>query len=106
MHEVSVGVTLLSISVVLIVAKLSTFIERYGQPPVLGELLAGVVLGNMHLLGIHIFEPIRENGIIQFLAELGVVILLFQVGLVLGTGLTPVAIDPRRPPRTDMVLWS
>ncbi|NNJ13261.1 cation:proton antiporter [Chloroflexales bacterium ZM16-3] len=81
MHEVSVGVTLLSIAVVLIVAKLSTFIERYGQPPVLGELLAGVLLGNMYLFGIHIFEPIRENTIIQFLAELGVVILLFQVGL-------------------------
>lgn len=81
MHEVSVGTTLLAIAVVLIVAKLATFIERWGQPPVLGELIAGVILGNLYLLGVNVFEPIKENTIIQFLAELGVVILLFQVGL-------------------------
>ncbi|WP_129628959.1 cation:proton antiporter [Candidatus Oscillochloris fontis] len=80
-HEVSVGVTLLLIAVVLVVAKLSAFLERFGQPPVLGELLAGVLLGNLYLVGITFFEPIKENAIIQFMAELGVVILLFQVGL-------------------------
>ncbi|NTV63586.1 MAG: cation:proton antiporter [Oscillochloris sp.] len=81
MHEVSVGVTLLLIAVVLIVAKLSTFLERFGQPPVLGELLVGVILGNLYLLGFSFFDLIKENTIIQFMAELGVVILLFQVGL-------------------------
>jgi Kef-type K+ transport system membrane component KefB len=81
MHEVSVGITLLSIAIVLLAAKLSTFVERFGQPPVLGELLAGVLLGNLHLLRVEIFEPIKANTIIQFLSQLGVVILLFQVGL-------------------------
>ncbi len=81
MHEASVGITLLSIAVVLLVAKLATFIERFGQPPVLGELLAGVLLGNLHLLGFSLFDQIKGNEIIQFLSELGVVILLFQVGL-------------------------
>ncbi|EFO81869.1 Sodium/hydrogen exchanger [Oscillochloris trichoides DG-6] len=80
-HEVSVGVTLFLIAIVLVVAKLSAFLERFGQPPVLGELLAGVLLGNLYLAGITFFEPIKENQIIQFMSELGVVILLFQVGL-------------------------
>lgn len=51
---------------------------RLRQPPVLGELLAGVVLGNLPL-------PIlleNANGpAISFAAELGVMLLLFQVGL-------------------------
>jgi Kef-type K+ transport system membrane component KefB len=56
-------------------------LERYGQPSVLGELLVGVVLGNLTLVGFQYFEPIEKDVIIRFLAELGVVILLFQVGL-------------------------
>jgi Kef-type K+ transport system membrane component KefB len=39
------------------------------------------VLGNLVLLGIHAFEPIKHDEIITFLAELGVVVLLFQIGL-------------------------
>ncbi len=73
--------TFLWIAVILIIAKVSSFIERIGQPPVLGELLAGVLIGNLALLGINIFEPIKDDSIIAFLAELGVVILLFQIGL-------------------------
>ena len=73
--------TFLWIAVILIIAKTSSFIERIGQPPVLGELIAGVVVGNLALLGINVFEPIKRDSIIAFLAELGVVILLFQIGL-------------------------
>lgn len=73
--------TFLWIAIILVAAKLSSLIERWGQPAVLGELLVGVVLGNLVLLGFHFFEPIKTNEIIKFLAELGVVILLFQIGL-------------------------
>lgn len=73
--------TLLWIVVILVVAKLSSLIEKIGQPSVLGELLAGVVIGNLALLGINFFEPIKADSFIAFLAELGVIILLFQVGL-------------------------
>lgn len=73
--------TLLWIAVILIVAKLSGFIEKFGQPPVLGELLTGVLLGNLVLVGVNFFEPIKTDMYIPFLAELGVIILLFQVGL-------------------------
>ncbi len=73
--------TFLWIAVILIVAKLASLIEKWGQPAVLGELVVGVILGNLTLAGLHIFEPIKHNEIITFLSELGVVILLFQVGL-------------------------
>lgn len=75
------AITFLWIAIILIFAKASSIIEKWGQPSVLGELVVGVVLGNLALLGIHIFDPIKTDSIIQFLAELGVVILLFQIGL-------------------------
>lgn len=62
---------------ILIAAKLlGELAERIGQPAVLGELVAGVVLGSS-VLGI--VDP-NEN-IIHLLAEVGVVILLFEIGL-------------------------
>ncbi len=75
------AITFLWIAVVLTAAKLSGLVEKLGQPSVLGELIIGVILGNLVLLGIDIFEPIKHDHIIAFLAELGVVILLFQIGL-------------------------
>lgn len=77
----SVGVTFLWIALLLLAAKFSGLIERFGQPAVLGELVMGVILGNLVFLGIHFFEPAKNDSILIFLAELGVVILLFQVGL-------------------------
>lgn len=76
-----VGLTLLAVAIILIAAKISSLIERIGQPSVLGELVIGVVLGNLVLLGLHWFEFIKQDEFIKFLAELGVIILLFQVGL-------------------------
>jgi len=75
------AITFLWIAVVLIAAKVSSLIEKVGQPSVLGELLIGVLIGNLALLGVHWFDPIKHDTIIAFLAELGVVILLFQIGL-------------------------
>lgn len=73
--------TFLWIAVLLIAAKLSSLIERIGQPAVLGELLMGVLLGNAVLLGIPWFEAVRGDAIISFLAEFGVILLLFTIGL-------------------------
>lgn len=72
---------LLWVAVIILAASISRLVEKIGQPAVLGELLVGVALGGVALLGLHFFEPIKENSIIKFLAEFGVVILLFQVGL-------------------------
>lgn len=75
------GITLLWIAVILLAAKISGLVERFGQPAVLGELVVGVLLGNLFLININVFEPIKTDEFINFLSQLGVVILLFQVGL-------------------------
>lgn len=54
---------------------------RFKQPAVLGELLAGVLLGNLDLLGITFFEPISSDVFVDMLSRLGVLFLLFEVGL-------------------------
>ncbi|MBI3899728.1 MAG: cation:proton antiporter [Gammaproteobacteria bacterium] len=72
---------LLWLAVLLLLAKCSSLVEKLGQPAVLGELLIGIALGNLGLVGIGAFEPIKHDALIGFLAELGVVILLFQIGL-------------------------
>jgi len=73
--------TLLAMALVLLAARFASLVEHFGQPSVLGELVIGVVLGNLGLLGIHVFDFIETDAIMRFLAELGVVILLFQIGL-------------------------
>ncbi|MBL7999876.1 MAG: cation:proton antiporter, partial [Candidatus Kapabacteria bacterium] len=59
-------------------AKLGGLVEKFGQPAVLGELIAGIILGN---IGWMFLEPLRTNESMHVLAELGVIVLLFQVGL-------------------------
>jgi Kef-type K+ transport system membrane component KefB len=54
---------------------------RLGQPAVLGELAAGIILGNLRLAGIEFLEPIKQAPSIEMLAGLGVLLLLFEVGL-------------------------
>jgi len=73
--------TFIWIAVLLLLAKIAGLIEKVGQPPVLGELIMGIVLGNLILVGIPWFESAKHNELLEFLAQLGVVILLFQVGL-------------------------
>jgi Kef-type K+ transport system membrane component KefB len=68
--------------IILLAARLGSEIAiRLGQPAVLGELAAGVVLGNLRWAGIEFLEPIKQSPSIEMLAGLGVLILLFEVGL-------------------------
>ena len=77
-----VTAVILALAVILVGAKLGGDIAtRLRQPAVLGELLAGIVLGNLNLAGIRVFDFIATNEIIDALAKLGVLILLFEVGL-------------------------
>lgn len=67
---------MLEFFIILVAAKIGGEIaERIGQPAVLGELVAGVLVGGS-VLGI-----VRENEIIDILAQIGVVILLFEIGV-------------------------
>ncbi|UFX83526.1 cation:proton antiporter [Candidatus Absconditicoccus praedator] len=77
----SVAFTFFALAIILIFSKLGGLVEKIGFPSVLGQLLAGVVLGNLFLVGIDFFEPIKENPLLMFLSQLGVLILLFQIGL-------------------------
>jgi len=73
---------LVGLAAMLIVAKLGgELFERIGQPAVLGELLGGIVIGNLVLFGFTAAEPLRTNEVIGAIAEIGVIILLFEVGL-------------------------
>ena len=73
---------LIQLIVILLAAKLGGDVfERFNQPSVLGELVIGMVIGNLHLLGLSFFDGYINNLTLEILAEIGVIILLFQVGL-------------------------
>lgn len=67
---------ILQISIILIAARLLGELAAYFRAPsVIGELAAGV------LLGPSLLNVIQPNEIIQILAEVGVILLLFEIGL-------------------------
>jgi len=76
-HAESVTSIFLMLAALVSAARLGGYLAgRIGQPAVLGELLAGILVGPS-LLGI--VDPNSDP--IHLLAEFGVVILLFQIGL-------------------------
>jgi Kef-type K+ transport system membrane component KefB len=67
---------MLTLFAMLAVAKLmAELFSRLGQPPVVGEILAGVLIGPQLLAWVHPGE------ITSVLAEMGVIFLMFSVGL-------------------------
>ncbi|GBC95626.1 High-affinity Na(+)/H(+) antiporter NhaS3 [bacterium HR16] len=66
---------LMLILVLLFARVMAQLAERVKQPPVLGELLAGV------LLGASVLGWVPDNEILHLLAEVGVMLLLFEIGL-------------------------
>src|SRR5882672_3246462 len=63
------------LAVMLIVAKLGgELFERIGQPAVLGELIGGIIIGNLALFGFTAAEPLKTDGVIAALAHLGVML--------------------------------
>ncbi len=81
-HGGPVVPVLLGLIVILLAAKIGgEMFERMGQPAVLGELVFGMALGSLGLLGFNGLEFIKTSLGIEVLAQLGVIVLLFQVGL-------------------------
>jgi Kef-type K+ transport system membrane component KefB len=81
---------LLALLLMLALAKIGgDLMERVGQPAVLGELIFGIVLGNLALLKLGFLDQfitnvVHDPTVISFLtilAEIGVILLLFEVGL-------------------------
>ncbi len=81
-HSDPVAPVVLALAIVLVVAKLGGDLAvRLGQPAVLGELVCGVVLGNLSLAGFSGLEYLKSDPSVDMLARIGVLILLFEVGL-------------------------
>jgi Kef-type K+ transport system membrane component KefB len=73
---------LLVLAFILVAAKLGgEAAARLGQPGVLGELTVGILLGNLPLVGGPSLADLAQGETFTVLAELGAILLLFQVGL-------------------------
>jgi Kef-type K+ transport system membrane component KefB len=80
--HVSVSGFLFAVVAILLAAKIGgELFEMLNQPAVLGELIFGVVLGNLHLVGFMALEPFKHDAMLALFAEIGVILLLFEVGL-------------------------
>ena len=67
---------ILQVAIILVTARaMGELATRLGAPSVIGEIVAGVILGPS-LLGF-----IEPEGLIWVLAEIGIILLLFEVGL-------------------------
>jgi Kef-type K+ transport system membrane component KefB len=74
---VDVAQFLLALIAIFVAAKVfGEIAERLGQPAVLGELVGGVIVG---VSGLHLVDP--HDATIHLLSELGVILLLFLIGL-------------------------
>jgi Kef-type K+ transport system membrane component KefB len=81
-HIAPIAMVLLVLAIILSAARLGGSIaERFQQPAVLGELLVGVLLGNLPGVARQFSTVVRGEPMIEMLAEVGAVILLFEVGL-------------------------
>jgi Kef-type K+ transport system membrane component KefB len=86
----------LAVATILVAAKIGGHLAvRAKQPSVLGELIAGIVLG---ALPWPFFADLRSDAGVDMLARIGVLVLLFEVGLettvrdVLGVGVASVRV--------------
>jgi len=73
---------LFSLVLLMVAAKIGgELFERIRQPAVLGELVVGMALSGLGLAGLAFVADIRESPGLHIAAEIGVILLLFEVGL-------------------------
>lgn len=81
-HSDPIAHVLVALGIILLGAKLGgDLVTRLGQPAVLGELAFGVLLGNVRWFGFDAKTLIATDPAIDMLSRLGVILLLFEVGL-------------------------
>jgi Kef-type K+ transport system membrane component KefB len=81
-HLDPIAPALLALACIIAAAKVGAeCAARLGQAPVLGELVAGVIVGNLDLVRVPVFEWMATNSTVDMFARLGVILLLFEVGL-------------------------
>lgn len=85
--EHPLAMLLFQIITIILVARLFGYLcKKIGQPRVIGEILAGIVLGPS-LVGMYFPEfsatlfPIESLGNLQFLSQIGLILFMFVVGM-------------------------
>jgi Kef-type K+ transport system membrane component KefB len=82
MHTDPVAPVVAALAVFLLAGKFGgELATRVRQPAVLGELLAGIVLGNLSFGGTAPFRALAANETIEVIGGIGALILLFEVGV-------------------------
>lgn len=75
------GLVFAMFALVLMAGKLGSKVEKWGQPAVIGKLLAGVGLAIAGYFGWGFIDEIRSSEAIAFVAGFGALLLLFSIGL-------------------------
>jgi Kef-type K+ transport system membrane component KefB len=74
--------SLAALAIVVVTARAGGLLAgRCRQPVVLGELAAGVLLGNLALAGVSGLEYVKTDAAVDLLSRIAIGVLLFQVGL-------------------------
>ena len=83
------ALTLAGVAVVIVVARLAgALFKRIGQPPVIGEVIAGIALGPSVLGGwSNGLFPAETRPLLRILAGVGLAVFMFLVGLEMDLGL-------------------
>ncbi|WP_165021724.1 cation:proton antiporter [Dysgonomonas sp. ZJ279] len=83
----SIGLLLLQIIIIIIVARIFGWMfKKIGQPMVIGEILAGIVLGPS-LLGMYFPDvseflfPLQSLGNLNILSQIGLILFMFVIGM-------------------------
>jgi Kef-type K+ transport system membrane component KefB len=75
------GLVFMMFAIVLLAGKMGDIVEKFDQPAVIGELLAGIILAVFGYMGWGLMDDIAANETMAFLASLGALLLLFSIGL-------------------------
>jgi Kef-type K+ transport system membrane component KefB len=81
------SILLIQITTIILVARFFSWVfKKIGQPSVIGEIIAGIVLGPS-LLGMYFPEfstalfPIESLGNLKFLSQIGLILFMFVIGM-------------------------
>lgn len=81
------AILLAQIITIIIIARLLGWVcKKIGQPSVIGEIIAGIILGPS-LIGMYFPEfsaalfPVKSLGNLQFLSQIGLILFMFVVGM-------------------------
>jgi Kef-type K+ transport system membrane component KefB len=87
MHHNALSIFILQLIIIIIASRLCAFLfKKIGQPPVMGEIIAGIALGPSLFGGImpeasaFIFPP-ASFGNLQMLSQVGLILFMFVIGM-------------------------